>query len=206
MPIFRCQSVMQWETGLPEDITVNTFHVQAATLNGTMLTTAWEDFMNDIQGLFGDVVAGSGHLLKVYNLADAEPRAPVHEGSWAFGVAPSGETLPTEVALCVSYRGERISGTNPRRRRGRMYLGPLNDSSNVSGRPNSTYIDAIMDAFVTFDLTLGTEGHQFVIYSRVDEGPVYPTLAWVDNAFDTQRRRGYTPDTRDSRALSYVEP
>jgi len=189
---------MQWETGLPEDLTVNTFHVQTGVglLDLGEIAVGWQGFMNEIRGLFGDLVAQSGHTLKAYDLADPMPRAPVDETAWAFTSAPTGETLPTQVAYVVSYQAARVSGEPQRNRRGRMYLGPCSINVTVDARPDFTPDDFVPSAFAEFITTIGTAGQIFVIYSRVLDDVNLPVQVWADNSWDIQRRRQLTPTAR----------
>lgn len=198
MAVFRIISTIAWETGLPEDVTVNTFHVQAATTpDSTTLAGHWKDFQDDIAGAYGPVVAQTGHTLRCYNLADPEPRAPLWEVGWAFTSAPTGTQLPPEVALCISYQGVKVSGTPQRRRRGRMYVGPMNAANFTNGVPSTTLIDSLGDAFQTFKWSMDDSSMPFVVWSRLDEGAVSLVEAWIDNAADTMRSRGFQPTTRD---------
>lgn len=63
----------------------------------------------------------------VYDLVEPKPRVPFHTQTTASAVAPATTAwdLPPEVALCVSYQSTRISGKPQNRRRGRLFVGPL---------------------------------------------------------------------------------
>ena len=206
MTTWRCMSTMQMTSGIPDDAVVNTWHVYALTGSPAWadVAQAWESFMDGIRILFPGTVAQTGHSLKVYNLADPEPRAPVDTVSWQFGSAPSGTTLPSEVALCVSYEGIRISGQDQARRRGRIFLGPIDAAESSSGRPGTSWPADLVTYFKTFIEDLNTAGVYFVVRSRVDDDDVQVARVWVDNAFDTQRRRGVTPTSRATDSITQV--
>jgi hypothetical protein len=143
--------------------------------------------------------------------------SPVQTALWTLGptasASPGNLALPREVALCGSFHGD-LSGvaeegagdTRPRaRRRGRIYVGPLNvaatDSTNGSANggalPSGFFIGRLAAAFAEFTAAaIEDEGGRWVVASRADNA-VYPvTAGWVDNEFDTQRRRGLDPSAR----------
>jgi hypothetical protein len=158
--------------------------------------------------------------MRFYNMADAAPRLPFHIA--AFGPAMGLTALPGEVALCVSWHGQMQSGVNRQRLRGRNYIGPLAEEAAVllpqsSGQvlPNGNFI-AHLAAAGRFLLTGGDDPSgfvQLVVYSAgarnnankavpYDQRPLLPPLVtpvvrcYVDNAFDTQRRRGMRETVR----------
>lgn len=122
--------------------------------------------------------------------------------------------LPAEVAICVSYQGTPGPGLVQSRRRGRIYFGPLNTaaSTNVGGvaRPAANVRTQLGDRYNR--LLQAVDGQvEAVVYSRPfagrvgavkDNGEPKPDLPpraaftvgidqlWVDDEFDTQRRRG----------------
>lgn len=198
MPILRIQSNLAMNTGLPEDSVVTTFHVQtpAAQFKETEITDAWVNFQDNFNGFYPGTVATGGHLLRCYDLADPEPRAPKWSTPWAFSSSNSGECLPTEVALCISYQGARISGEDQKRRRGRMYIGPAAISQTDDGRPGASAPAALVTFFQDFVTELFAESVVFGIWSRVDSAFVVASDCWVDNAWDIQRRRGFAPTVR----------
>lgn len=198
MPVFRVMSTIVMDSGLPIDAVVNTFHVQASDdpAHWTELLGNWETFQVAIKGMYPSPVATSGHTIKVYNLSDTEPRAPDFEGDWSFGSLTTAAELPSEVAICLSFQGARTSGLVQARRRGRMFLGPVKQSLCVDGRPDMTFAGGVLSEFLAFTAAEAVDGVQFGVWSRVNEGFVIAEQAWIDNAFDTQRRRGLAPTTR----------
>lgn len=199
-------STMVMASGIPDDSVVNTWHVYTVTgvPNWSDVVQAWENFMDGIRILFPATVAQSGHSVRVYDLADPEPRAPEADIAWQFGSAPTGNTLPAEVALCVSFEGVRISGTDQARRRGRIYLGPIDAAEMTAGRPSSSWPTDLVTYFKTFIEDLNTAGCYFVVRSRVGDNNVQVARIWVDNAFDTQRRRGVEPTSRSTDSITQV--
>lgn len=145
---------------------------------------------------------------------------PLRDEVWNLSVAPTAVGYPSEVALCLSYRnndGTRPTGGGefnapPARRRGRIYFGPIgsNNGTVVAGvlRPDNGMMGRLLAAG---DYLRDLDAPAWVIYSRPYEGrtaierpgrttlPAIParlgTLfnvqdVWVDNSFDTVRRRG----------------
>lgn len=126
----------------------------------------------------------------------------------------SSVNLPSEVAVCCSYQGTPGAGVVQRRRRGRVYFGPFVDAASDGGgtgaRPavglRNTLAESMQKMIADVEPTF-----PFVVYSRPFPGrdaiprttrpdlPAIParpattvnvTQLWVDNEFDTQRRRG----------------
>jgi len=193
-------------SGIYNDASVNTFHVStlASPVDWTTFTTYWETMMDSNRNDFPASVRQNDHILKVYNLASPEPRAPVWEATWDFAGAPTGEQLPHEVACCISYQGARVSGEDQKRRRGRMYLGPLDVAITEDGRPLQANREAMLDRLQTFIEQINLIDIHFIVWSRVNEAPVVVTNLWVDNAWDIQRRRGVDPTVRYSLAVDQL--
>lgn len=204
MATLRVQSVLHMTSGLPADSVVSTWFCSTDVVAGTFISirTAWLNFQDDISVNYPATVAQNGHDIKIYDMADVEPRVPIYEATWDFGSAPSGATLPSEVALCISYQAVRLSGVDQKNRRGRMYLGPLVTGLMASGRPGPATIEAVGDAFETFVAALAADDIVFGIYSRTLEEFHGAVDGWIDNSFDTQRRRGLEPTARE--LLSFV--
>lgn len=214
----HAQVIFEATSGLPEDDMVNNYHFKA-----TDTPPDWSSFADWIADWVEDLVtwtppAGnpmthflsakviSGNvLIKIYDLTAPSPRYPIRERSFFFTPSGSGEPLPTETALVVSFQGERTAGTPQARRRNRVYLGGLRDNANVDSRPSSScrntviaiYQHALDEAraavfyhWVAFSPTIySIDGSAEDACTDVDNG-------WVDDAWDTQRRRGLAPTTR----------
>lgn len=206
MAIWRFMSTLMPVSGIFEDGVVNTFHLttEDAEPNYIAVRGAWLDFMDAVRPYLSEDVRRTNHTLKAYNLSHPEPRAPVYDATWDLTVTPSSDALPSEVALCVSFQGARVSGEEQRRRRGRIYLGPFGVASITAGRPFSTMISDILTAFLDFITACNDGGWMFLVYSRSDEQGVEVTNVWIDDAFDTQRRRGVAPTTRSTEDIEQL--
>ncbi len=112
------------------------------------------------------------------------------------GKAPN-PALPHEVALCLSF----FAGRNLPRSRGRIYVGPFAIIANSNGRPTPQLRSSIADRASNVGRT--TENVTWVMVTnggtpvrKEPAGAKVITAGWVDDAFDTQRRRGAGPSTR----------
>lgn len=210
MAVYRFQVQFESISGLAEDRVVNVLHgncaddtdaiaTAAAIANcyGTVLTGQ----TSGLTEYYGKSISrvGGAHEIKVYDLADPEPRTPVMNQVFGALAANVDDNLPREIALCLSFQGEPTSGANQARRRGRIYLGPFNSSalggtgSTVDARPLDTMLDDIeIFAQALFDISTwewGVKSTFSAVLIPVHDG-------WVDNAFDVQRRRGADPTAR----------
>lgn len=138
------------------------------------------------------------HVWKIYDRADTPPRAPVSMGTWNFSTAPAGPPLPPEVAICCSFQGVPQSGVPQATRRGRIFLGPLDTITlDSNGRILSTCAVALaagMDGLRT--ASIAAASWSWTIHSTTRDSDVQPSNGWVDDEFDTQRRRGRVPTSR----------
>lgn len=125
--------------------------------------------------------------------------------------------LPSEVACCLSFKNMTSGATPPARRRGRIFFGPLGpaaiDDTGDIARPIQRLQDTLHSAGSTMRDALTANGTPWVVYSRPYEGRAageavradgtpLPAIAarlgsslpvthlWIDNAFDTIRKRG----------------
>lgn len=131
--------------------------------------------------------------------------------------APAGSlSMPGEVAIALSFRGD-VTGipeesadglTRPAaRRRGRVYLGPLNNNAlatePVSGRPHVATPTQVQIASTAYTAALdvwkaGVRPVQHIVYSRASALVHQVVEVHVDDAFDTIRSRGEKPVNRSS--------
>jgi hypothetical protein len=163
-----------------------------------------------ICNLIGTQMAHSSAVSKMqhYNvtthLDGSAHGAPVRTDTWTLGSAiGTGDNLPSEVSVCLTFQTPYLtdpefgpSGSRPRARdRGRIYLGPVRDAirldnSNHEPRIDPDWRQAIGAAAARLVADADT---QWVIWSRANTVTNTVSNGWVDEAFDTQRRRG--PDS-----------
>lgn len=221
MTKYRVMFIGQGASGLPEDRFVNTFHFwDAATHDPAKLEAAMDAVENFYlgmgTGMFGRTNNVSKYLspylnrnaeLRGYNLDEAgtgpgtgNPRTPTIR-TMALGAAGAAAGLPEEVAVCLSYSGAPPAGP---RRRGRIYLGPLVTTvldaatSAVPARPNTTFIQNLKIAGAELAANVGPSPRWCIRSTVPDENFVPIAFGYVDDAFDTQRRRGVDPTSRQT--------
>lgn len=212
---YLVQVTFPYVTGIPTDCSVNTFHFNwinpgdPESADYLHLDDALNTFYTYVFNASAAVMLMSGivdnqHVnTKIYDLTEPEPRAPKYDSTniYTVGVDVAFNT-PLEVACCLSYQGAKVSGLDMASRRGRIYLGPLGDIANGGGStttfpaPPSAWVTRIVTA--AHQLTVDTIGNgwEWVVYSRKNNTSTAIINGWVDNAWDTQRRRGNAPSSR----------
>lgn len=130
--------------------------------------------------------------LQAYVIEDSPPRAPVLEREITLPTQATGTQLPAEVAVTCSFQGTRQSGSSQARRRGRIFLGPtvaLNSGSTTT--VSETMVNNIAAQFTEMKAASDASvDYQWRIWSPTDGSSVLVDNGWIDNAWDTQRRRG----------------
>jgi len=188
----------------PENYATNTWYADCADLDGgENFAGAVEDFYGALATMYPETVKSTGHSWKLYDMDDPEPRTPAAIGTFDFPVSTSGNPLPPEVAMVMSFQAPPESGINQGRRRGRIYLGPLGVTNlGNDGRPASGRITQLKNAGEDLqDASDAASDWVWCVYSRAQvadgENPVsFVESGWVDNEFDTQRRRGWKATSR----------
>lgn len=215
VPCYDTMVILQGASGLPEDRFVNLWHFagetgidEAAHLNGIQFELG--TFYETIKEYLSTVALGAANLqieTRTYRADDPEPREPLYR-TLGVDITANGATgLPNEVACVVSFFHER----NVPRQRGRVYIGPLNNAvlaAPVAGVGERFLLAAAVTEFATAatGLLAGTNGVEWCTKSNMPfssapgslPGPFYRevTAGWVDNACDTQRRRGMRAQSR----------
>lgn len=214
MAVLRAQTVLQGKSNKPEDVFVNTWHFDSASTGPAAAAVVRDhlvEFFNTattgtpsgaaIAGAISNVVSRAANAckVKVYDLADPEPRIPI-EFAWTMGANEGGTVaeLPAEVALCASF----YAGVNRPRTRGRVYLGPWSigytvDDTVLADRaiPTVDLRNRIAGALKRL-IAKPANTQNLAVYSTVDNVARIVTNGWVDDAWDTQRRRGQAATAR----------
>lgn len=130
---------------------------------------------------------------RVYDMEDAKPRVIRGQSVFNSGLNTASVAGPREVALCLSF----FSVRNLPRQRGRLYVGPW-QKGNMDERPSAT-IQAQVQALAVGIGNLGGIDVDWTILSPASPLKKPPqtqaitykvTDYWIDNEWDTQRRRG----------------
>lgn len=158
--------------------------------------TDLEDVAHDLIDIWkGPMGSFTGeHRVDVYELPEptGRPKASVVVGS-----GPWTLQAPGEVALCLSFAKNR----NDKHERGRIYC-PVSIWPSVgfsSGRPSQALQQRVLDLYAQSNSSfpdLGGVDWKFGIWSHSQQAFHQAEYAWVDDEWDTQRRRGRKPLTR----------
>lgn len=205
------QCALEHDSALPQDRVVNTFHFWSA--DATVIDTATANALADackevyqtahtpgtsaLQTKLSSKL-GTAATAKVYDLGETAPRV-VKNSNQAFSISPAttGKPLPHEIALCLSYKSDLASGDVAARHRGRIYFGPFQDTVLASdGTPDSTIVNILAGIGSYLSNLEPVTGWHWAVRSTAADASYTVTNGWVDNAWDTQRRRGEDPTTR----------
>jgi hypothetical protein len=214
-------------SGLAEDNVVNTFTfsdpvgilpadldaITAALFDFYRLTAAPQ--VSAVSTYLGPALSRSTTVaLRFYDIdghLDGSPvGSPERTDMAAFDLLGSASAtgLPSEVAVCLTLYAafgsdvEFGPGTRPRARdRGRVYIGPLNQNAMTTAlgrtRPEPGFVQDLAEAGAR--LARAPMGPKLSVWSR-RAGLVRPVeRVSVDDAFDTQRRRGIAPTAKTFR-------
>jgi hypothetical protein len=204
---YSAQVIFKGLTGRPEDVYVNTFYFRDDSAVGTPADVA-DNLTANLQEFYNVTPTGAAGLaslatrmpsnviddeveVRVYDLGQPSPRYPITNFFNMTGQVTSA--LPSEVAVCLSY----VAGQNQPKQRGRIYVGPL--ATNVVTVTNGRAVVAdnfAMSLLLSYVRLMNKSNASPVLWSPTDQITKEITGCWVDNAFDTQRRRGEIANTR----------
>lgn len=221
MGAIRVMFIGQGPSGLAEDRIVNTFHfwneeprdpgdplacanavsnfyIAAAGASGTATATV-ASMLSPWVGRTAELRAydmqepGAGHT--------GEPPRTPHIYQILLGTAGSSEGLPEEVALVCTLHGAPPLG---KRNRGRIYLGPLGRhvmtaaAASDASRPTPLVLNNLQIACQNLIAQTNTPLNWCIRSTLPTENYVPIVSGYIDNAFDTQRRRGPDPTARST--------
>lgn len=203
----KAQWAFMHDSGLPEDSSINTFHFNVGTPGGA----AYDDVHDALVEFYSTAVPAGGtvvsllsavlsgvYVLKLYLMTDTPPRSPV--AVYSSTMTPgTGLALPSEVAAVLSFQAAPVSGQIQARRRGRIYVGPLDASATQDSegtRPSQSVRDILCEAADRLRLKATADGNPWIVFSPTASSFIAIEEGWVDNSFDTQRRRGEAPTSR----------
>jgi hypothetical protein len=208
MSVYKFQVTFPMDTAIPADSVTNTWHFNGFPAGGA---TDFDNARDMLKDFYHTVPTGGGSALdtfftdrlstpaivKAYALEDPIPRAPAYESTFPVGASATGGT-PHEVALVLSFQSARASGINQARRRNRVYLGPFGTPSlNSDGRPSGTLLTQVQRCASTLRAAAtASVVWDWVTWSETEGADHVVVGGWVDNAWDTQRRRGVNATAR----------
>jgi len=198
---YQAQVIFAGLSGAGEDVFTNTFHFRNDNIIGDQIEVA-DRLADDLAEFYGAIPVGAPTnvtiasrlssltispdiTIKVYDLGLAAPRFPQVRTRTLTGLSATAQA--SEVSVCLSL----VSAQNSARNRGRIFLGPLSTNAGIvednGFRPSIDFSRSILASWVRLQ---GKAEHTPCVYSRTDNQMKPISGAWVDNAFDTQRRRG----------------
>lgn len=185
MPLFQNQYVGHTDTGETWNFsfwtntgeTIDSMHSLGVSWINTFWTGGYDAFTTTGVGVdqvnTREVVPGSGGQVRL------------RESAVSLSGADAGDSMPADVAICVSLRTDLAN----RRGRGRFYLPqPAQSTSAADGRIASATITGILSALsAAFNgITPATEP---VVYSRTNRSFEVVQRYNIGDLYDTQRRR-----------------
>lgn len=205
--LFQLQWIWEGASQLAEDSFVNNFHFK----NEAAVIGDYANMVDLVRDFYTEVPPGTNvsisnwmtsesitgkWTVKIYDLADPKPRYPVYTDTDTIGLS-GGSTLPTEVSTVMSFQGVRIAGEKQSKRRNRVYLGPFSIAGNSEGMVGPGLVESILFAGKEFlAASKASNSWTWSIYSPTDNEIVEIDNGWVDNGWDTQRRRGVRSTAR----------
>jgi hypothetical protein len=205
----RC--TLKAANGLAEDNCINTFAVAGADpgADDTQIWDAFNSFYNDVHApgvlsiasyLNHTIQRVNGLLVELIDEPINPPNVPYNSQSFDLDNVPGNTVpLPQEVAICLSMAAaDYFDGVNTGRKRGRVYIGPLSSNASLGvsspdpARPGISVREALEGAGrqLRDDLKVVDPFRYLAIWSRTDDLHREVSGGWVDDEWDTQRRRG----------------
>lgn len=215
---FQARCTLRSVNGVPADDCINTFAFVADPLSDIqLLADAFANFWNSSstgqtnavgEYINDSILRSDGLLVEIIQSPQTPPNPPIGGGIYDLVASGSPVPVPQEVALCLSmHTANYLTSATPGRERGRVYVGPLNTlaegdpGTNQVSRPTDIFmqdvvfgINAVYESLVLNDAFLA-------IWSRAAGTLSAVTGGWVDNEWDTQRRRGRPATGRTNYSL-----
>jgi hypothetical protein len=196
MTVFRMALSTWLDSTLPTDALIITPHFDDHGIStdpdnlASDLITAWTAWMTP-------TAQGAQVECKVYDAEAPAPNFPVATKRVRNGVSPASPTN-RDVAVCLSF----FADVNRPRHRGRLYIPvPLTGVAPSAALVPSTLRTKVGDLVPIF-AGLGGLDVDWVVWSRVDRVARKVSDWWVDDSWDTQRRRGRRATARTTGTTS----
>lgn len=203
MTIVRTQVSFPAASADSEDTVMNTWHFDITDAhsegNCTPVATALDTFYTSLITLLSATITWANGRIKMYDLAESTPRAPIYDQPFVISGTASSSMLPPELAVVLTYQAVPLSGVRQSRRRGRLYLGPWSSAANstASGTiASATYTPVATAAAALLTASDSAAGWAWIVHSETASGNSVVDNGWVDNAWDVQRRRGQDASVR----------
>lgn len=188
-----------------EDDMMNVFHFVGQRAEADNATDMVEDFYADagsasspLGNSFADSVLTGGYEIKVYDLEDPKPRAPIYDRTGQVNPA-SSTPVPPQCSVVLSFNSQNQSGVRVQRLRNRIYIGGWAQGAlspggfvhdNIVFRIQQAAQDMLDASEASINLSWCTFSPTLAAGSNDIEAGAFPVVGgWVDNSWDIQRRR-----------------
>lgn len=209
MPNALVTVTLPYKTGIPRDVAVTTWAFQHDGFPGRLFDIAnaviewWNTPVSPstekVASYISPAVDRPNCVLEIYDITSLPSGPPVWRETFALAsAATSAGPLPLEVALVNTVVGDGPVSVPIRRRRGRQYIGPFSADAigakddNDLPRPASGLVNTMVAA--SFRLSAYGDGStppfRWCVWSRKSDTLTEVKSGWVNNEWDTQRRRG----------------
>lgn len=197
MALYRLQLIFNMEDGLPDNAATNTLYFDAdAEVDLPLIETEVTAFYGLFDGILSSLIDTDNIVMQWYRLSDPTPRQVIRTANLT-GLVNATTAGPTEVALVLSYQGAKISGLPQNRRRGRIFIGPLEAADEA--RPTDAQIATISAAGQNLlNASDAATTWTWAQWSETNGVGIDVANGWCDNEWDTQRRRGREATKRDT--------
>lgn len=221
MPLYRATVKLARRSGIVKDQAINVWHFEATEIgtgSAAPIANALAFFYSagSLPAYFAHTTDRTNTTPHSVDISVVAPGGPgpgddvrtksVHLLPFSMvSVGATAVPLPAEVAVALSFRGdiagqveEAPDGTRPAsRRRGRIFLGPLNGSvvsQDSLGRAfvATEFRSVVNDAYQTMMIALNAASPTIyhVVYSPTAGSNARVSVLSMDDAFDTIRNRG----------------
>lgn len=212
--LMRAQVRIPRVNGAPADDVTNTWYFDGddgsvdADYHAAVMTLL-TDFYHAIDGAILSTMLETTATVTIYDMRDPETRVPEFVDDITLTLN-TDVNLPCENAICLSFRATPVSGVNPARRRGRVYLGPITYAALQQG-DTDVFVPAGVRTTIANAAAAMAAGEALPVIGSVKWAIYSPTTdltssiddafndvvsGWVDSAVDTQRRRGQKASSR----------
>lgn len=183
------QVAYDWDSALPRD----RFVMNPCFRWANFTIQDAESLANNVLDAFGAAYPTqvvTHQVAKVYDLEGTPPVLPMATVERGVGLLRTS-SRNREIALCLSFKG----GPGAPRNRGRLYIPGVWTGNEDSVRPTAAVAN---DALILADklFNVGGANVDWIVWSRRARAATGINHAWVDDEWDTQRRRGLRATTR----------
>lgn len=197
MSVYRAQIATSQDTVEPKDRIMITPHFRVVGTSTMGHPAFVDDVISKWTTYLGGSPAANELTVKLYDAEAPAPNYPLVEKTVRAGVA-AASLVNRDVAMCLSY----FATNNRPRTRGRIYVPcSLAGITPSSSRPSAANQTRVSD-LATVLAAMGGSEYIWAVWSRVDRVARNVTDWWVDNSWDSQRRRGLRGTSRTTGSIT----